>query len=245
MARQLSGSHSMHLSLLPSFELRRGQVPLSLPRRSQRLLAFLAVAHESVARRRIIAQLWPDLVPSRGLATLRSALSELQTACAIRLVAPRGESLSAVDTLDTDYDCVLDLTRRLAHGDVDITSIDVDETIASMRRDLLVDWDDDWLVIEREAWRERRLYGLDALARFLLDGGRYQEAVMAALGSIAEDHLREPSHELMIASYIGAGRNDAATRAFDLYKRRLASELGARPPDRLRALISTISIGET
>src|SRR5439155_26544464 len=53
--------------------------------------------------------------------------------------------------------------------------------------DLLPDWYDDWLLIERERFRQLRLHALESLAEDLVDGARFAPATEAALAAIAAE----------------------------------------------------------
>src|SRR3712207_7767400 len=62
------------------------------------------------------------------------------------------------------------------------------------RSEILPDWYDDWLLMEREVHRQLRLHALESLAARLAQDARYGEAVDAALSAIAGEPLRESAH---------------------------------------------------
>src|SRR4029079_7200585 len=60
--------------------------------------------------------------------------------------------------------------------------------------DLLPDWYDEWVVLERERFRQLRLHALEALCERLVAAGRRGEAVQAGLAAVAGEPLRESAH---------------------------------------------------
>jgi DNA-binding SARP family transcriptional activator len=75
------------------------------------------------------------------------------------------------------------------------------------------------------------------LARDALGGGRFDEALTEA-GAVAEiDPFNESACEVTLRALIARGDTDAARREFRRYSAALAAELGARPSDRLTALM--------
>ena len=71
--------------------------------------------------------------------------------------------------------------------------------------DLLPDWYDDWLEIERERLRQLRVHALEHLGEHALRRGRFGAAIDRALAAIAADPLRESAHRLLIRAYIAEG----------------------------------------
>ena len=60
----------------------------------------------------------------------------------------------------------------------------------TLSAELLPDWDDDWVRLEAEDWRQLRLHALEALAGRLAAAGRCGEAAGAAGAAVRADPLR-------------------------------------------------------
>src|SRR4051794_14897664 len=155
----LNGSR---LSLLRGFELRAGGSPVRVPLSAQRVLAFLALHGGPLARVFVAGRLWTDASEDRAAAALRTALWRIAPP-ARRLVRAGATTLSLDPALDVDLTTE---TRRaqevLAAGD---RTLGDDLTALRDDGDLLPDWYDDWVLIERERFRQLRLHALEALCR--------------------------------------------------------------------------------
>jgi DNA-binding SARP family transcriptional activator len=102
--------------------------------------------------------------------------------------------------------------------------------------ELLPGWYDDWVIFERERFRQLRLHALEAMARRWSGQGRHAEAVDAAQAAIAVEPLRESAHRVLIEVHLDEGNPSEARRQFELYAAVVRRELAATPSDSLRAL---------
>jgi len=108
--------------------------------------------------------------------------------------------------------------------------------------DLLPDWyDDDWLLLERERFRQLRLRALDALCARHLRAGRSGEALDAGLLSLAGEPLRESAHRAVIRVHLADGNAVEALRQYRLCCRLLHDQLGIEPTQQLLDLISHLT----
>ena len=227
------------LKLLGSFWLFFDGQPMTVPKSGQRLLAFLAL-HERPRRRDAVAwSLWLDTSEARALASLR-------TAC-WRLPRPGGRALisDGPDGLGLADDVVVDLRRAIAiaqlavGGSVEeidrgVVGTDVAGLLAA---DLLPDWYDEWLVLEREQFRQLRLYALEALAESHLRAGRYGDAVRVGLKAVACEPTRESAHRIVIAAHRADGNLAEARRHVELCERLLVTAGLAELPTADRLLL--------
>jgi DNA-binding SARP family transcriptional activator len=107
--------------------------------------------------------------------------------------------------------------------------------------DLLPDWyDDDWVIFERERFRQLRLRALDALCARHLGAGRHGQALEAGLLSLAGEPLRESAHRALIRVHLAEGNTVEALRQFRLCHRLLHDELGIEPTQQLLDLIGPL-----
>ncbi|WP_231905541.1 AfsR/SARP family transcriptional regulator [Streptomyces davaonensis] len=97
------------------------------------------------------------------------------------------------------------------------------------RGDLLPDWDDNWVVLEREWLRRLRLQALDILAERLARHNMPALALEAALASIRIEPLREYPHRAAVSAHLAEGNMIEALRHYEAFRQLLRTELGAEP----------------
>jgi DNA-binding SARP family transcriptional activator len=240
MSSQLlpGADHSSMVSVLGGFRLWwSGNVQVSVPRASQRLLAFLALHGEAANRAVVAGTLWPDASESHAYSNLRSALARVERTCRKALRATRLEvGLAGGVTVD------IHSSRLLAHRLLDpaVTPRQSDLGAAAfetLSHDLLPGWYDDWVLIEAEDWRQLRLHALEALAGRLRAAGRWGEAAHAAAAAVRAEPLRESAHAALIEVHLAEGNQSEALREFARYRALLRAELGLEPTPRLHRLV--------
>lgn len=207
---------------------------LEVPESAQRLLAFLALRESPVSRRVAAWTLWPDGGGGRAAGNLRSATWRLRTA-GLDILTRDGSYLGLRAEAVVDVDVVGRWATRVIDdpGTSHLTSA----TWAFDVVDLLPGWDDDWVVFERELLRQRLLHAFEHAARRLAEGGRYAEAVEAAMATVAAEPLRESATRLLIQVHLAEGNVNEARRAFDRYAAQLRQELDLSPSSDLCALV--------
>jgi DNA-binding SARP family transcriptional activator len=102
--------------------------------------------------------------------------------------------------------------------------------------ELLPDWYDDWVLLERERYRQLSLHALEALADRLTGLARFGEAADAALAAIAGEPLRESGHRALIRVHLAEGNPSEALREYDRF-RQMLDGLGLAPSPRLEELV--------
>ena len=95
--------------------------------------------------------------------------------------------------------------------------------------ELLPDWDDGWLHVDRERLRQLRLHVLDAWALQLTEAGDYGLALEVALSALHSDPLRESAHRAVIRVHRAEGNVHEARRAFATCRSVLTQEIGVDP----------------
>ncbi|MEU8619014.1 bacterial transcriptional activator domain-containing protein [Streptomyces sp. NPDC048623] len=106
------------------------------------------------------------------------------------------------------------------------------------RGDLLPDWDDAWVPLEREWLRRLRLRALDTLSVRLARQGMTALALEAALASIRIEPLRENPHRTVVSAHLAEGNLFEALRHFQAYRSLLRTELGVEPSPGLERMVS-------
>ncbi|MGH8905017.1 MAG: AfsR/SARP family transcriptional regulator [Egibacteraceae bacterium] len=228
------GVAGIQLGLLEGFELTCDGQRVSLPLSAQRVLAFLALHYRPLLRAFVAGSLWTDTTERRAGANLRSALW--------RLNLPGRRPVDATAThvrLCADVGVDLRETEALARGIVDqrVRCDHLEFAEVSLAGDLLPDWYDDWVLIERERFHQLRLHALEALCGQLTAAGRYSQAIDAGLAAIAGEPLRESAHRALIRAYLAEGNPSEALRQYHIYRRLLHDQLGVRPSQQMEALV--------
>jgi DNA-binding SARP family transcriptional activator len=117
---------------------------------------------------------------------------------------------------------------------------DVDLSGSGLGGELLPDWYDDWLRVERERLRQLRLHALEALAERLIGLGRHAEAIEVALEAVMCEPLRESAHRMLIAAHLAEGNRYEALRQYRRYCRAMREDLGLGPSEQLTALVAPL-----
>lgn len=224
------------LSLLDAFELRCDGQLVGLPVSAQRLLAFLALHERPLLRPYVAGTLWIDASDDRAGASLRSSLWRLNRS-GHRLVDATSTRLGLAPGIDVDVRLSLALARRLLDGTAPAEELDSAE--ASLDGVVLPDWYDDWLVFERERFRQLSLHALEVLSDRLLAAGCLGGALGAALAAVRGEPLRESAHRALIRVHLAEGNRAEALRQRELCRRLLRERLGAEPSPQLDELLRT------
>lgn len=228
--------------LLGDFRLNLGRSRVALSSGGQRLLALLALRNRSVKRSVAAGVLWPDASQDHAFASLRVALCKLHGAERGVVDATAQEvSLAADATVDVEA------SRAVAQQLLDPGQARGGEqlgptAIGALSADLLPDWEEEWVQLEAESWRQLRLRALEALAGRLAAEQRYGDAATAAMTAIAAEPLRETSRASLIRVHLAEGNQSEALREYRRYEDLLGSELGLRPTPRLTQLLRGLSV---
>jgi DNA-binding SARP family transcriptional activator len=223
------------LRLLDGFELLLDGESLSEPLSVQRLLAFLAL-HDRPPRRVYVAgRLWPETTEVRAFANLRSTLWRAHR-CGHQLVEPANSHLRLAADVQVDVHRATADARLLIDGSAEGT--DQDPQRFALLSQLLPDWYDDWVDIERERYRQLGLHALEMLAGRLTAQGRSGEAADAAVAAIAGDPLRESAHRSLIRVHLAERNPSEALRQYRSYRAMLSEQLGLNPSDAMEELVS-------
>ena len=209
----------VRLHLLGGFDLTiDGRRAPTLQPGVQRLLAFVALTGRGVRRDFAAQQLWPDSAEQRARANLRSSLWRLRQ-LDVELIETSATRLRLAESVWVDIrDVAGELTSTAGGGLDDPVAFD------SMFVDLLPDWYDDWLTIEREKVRQLTLRMLETQAARALARGDPSEAIQLALTAMAIDPLREAPCRLVIEAHLSEGNEWDAQRTLDGYRQRLACD---------------------
>ena len=233
----------LRLSLQRHFEveLDGGRVPV--PHSSQRLVAFLAINEGPLPRDVVAAELWSDATGDRAAAALRTALWRLGSSMSRSLVVAGRGRLALRTDVDVDFRATAQCAQAIIRGRGRGAARD-DVATLRVAGDLLPDWYDDWVILERERFRQLRIDALETLCSALSADGHYASAIEAGLAALAAEPLREQSHRVLIAAHLAAGNPGEALRQYGILRRLLARELGVEPSPATDRLLALLRVGD-
>ena len=154
------GTGAVKLQLLGSFAVLVAGQAVAVPPAGQRVLARLALGGGTATRSAVAGTLWPDHPEPRAQANLRGAVWRLPAEVRERLVLGTS-TLGLGEAWRVDVTIAEGLAREsVAPGPPARARAEL------FRHDLLPDWDEPWLMVERERYRQLRLHALEDLARW-------------------------------------------------------------------------------
>jgi DNA-binding SARP family transcriptional activator len=226
---------ALKIRLLSGFTLVRGDEVVELPLSVQRLVIFLSLQVHPLHRPHVAGTLWPDTTDQRASANLRSALWRLnQLNCP--LIKATGSSLQIAPNVTVDLrESSARAHELLRHEDTQLGAQDE----LQFCFDLLPDWYDDWLVIERERFHQLRLRALELICERLTASREYARALEAVLAAVAAEPLRESAHRALMKVHLAEGNRAEAFRQFQFYRQILQDELGLAPSVQIIELLRT------
>lgn len=224
------------LDLLGGFRLRHGEATLRVQPNVQRLLAFLAIHGRPLQRLYVAGRLWTDSSQETANANLRTALWRLRH-------PDRGVIEVTAKDVALAPSVVIDVREATARAQRVLAGRAQDGDVAALigAGELLPDLYDDWIVIERERFRQLRLHALERLCEQFRDAGRFADAVEAGLAAIATEPLRESAHRVLISSYVAEGNLSEARRDYRMYCNVARKQLGIGPSAGLRRLLMGVN----
>lgn len=227
------------LSLLRDFELRIDGHVVDVPPTSQRLIGFLALhGGHQVRRSYASGSLWMDAPEARAFASLRSAIWRCPELNDHPLVMTSNSHLWLHPDVEVD---VAQASQRGRHmlsvPSLEAASLDIASELDTFAFDILVNWYDEWVVAERERFRQLRLHVLEQIGELLLRAHQFCEAVQFGLVAVASDPLRESAHRLLVRAHLCEGNLAEAVRQYRSYAELLARELQVRPSAAMEDLI--------
>jgi DNA-binding SARP family transcriptional activator len=225
----------VRLGMLGGFRLSVEAQDVVLPMNAQRLVCFLAIHDQPQLRTFVSGSLWGESTEHRAGGSLRSALWRLRHAT-YPVVTLTSDHVGLSPAVAVDLREGEALAHQVLDPSRDLDDVaEVNEEVLSV--DLLPDWTEDWVLMERESYHQLRLRALEALCRRLSENGRLGQAVQAGLAAVAGEPLRESARRALIEAHLADRNVDAALREYDAFRRLLQDELGLEPSADLRALV--------
>jgi DNA-binding SARP family transcriptional activator len=210
--------------------------------RAQRLLVHLLLHRKNPIPRKTLAfTLWPDMTEVESLGMLRRALNDLRTGL------PDGEewvlttrdriswNSSASIWLDADI-----FEEKIHRGD----SESLLQAIELYMGDLLRDMDEEWLIPERERYRQMQFEALRKLARHYQSLQNYSAALEYTRRALLLEPLSESVYQDRIKLLFFTSGRAAALAEYERLKVLLEEELNVGPMEETCAVAEAIIRGE-
>ena len=205
------------------------------PANAQRLVCFLALHDQPLLRTFVGGSLWGESSDSHAGGSLRSALWRLKDAT-YPVVDLTSDHIMLSPAVAVDLREGKALAHRVLDPSQDLDDVaQVNEEVLSA--DLLPDWSEDWVLMERESYHQLRLRALEALCRRLSAMGRFGQAVQAGVAAVSGEPLRESARRALIEAHLAERNVAAALREYDAFRQLLHDELGLDPSEELQALV--------
>jgi DNA-binding SARP family transcriptional activator len=220
--------------LLGDFTVRCAGRELHLSADAQRLVAFLALRRSAVQRTTVAGNLWADSTQDRAFGNLRSALWRVQRTTK-GLLEATGSSLRIADAVVIDVDLLIE--RHVQADGRDVAFWPYRSECLLFSHELLADWHDEWVLVERERVRQTALHLLESMSEQFAAEGHYPAAMEAAMAAIRLDPLRESAHRCAVRVHLAEGNYSDAIHHVDGYTALLRGEMGIDPSPQLRALL--------
>lgn len=217
--------YRLEVRLMGRFRLSAGHESLVLPASATRLVAYLAVHPAPHQRSHVAGQLWPDVTEQRARANLRNAIWKANTAAG-GLVEGNAEAVCLRPGVEVDVARLQASARDLLEG-AGLGAVSTSPDLFA--EELLLGWDDDWALFERERIKQLCLHALEALSLLHLEAGSPAAAIDTALLAVRLEPLRESAHRAISRAHLEEGNVAQARRQFDRYRQLLHSELGLPP----------------
>jgi DNA-binding SARP family transcriptional activator len=210
------------LRLVGVFELTDSLRRVPVGPTTQRLLAYLAIAGRPVRRSVLAGVLCADVPEDQAAARLRSALWRLPRLGGQHVVDASAAHVQLAPAVAVDY-------QETENAEL--------PSCGELVGDLLPDWDEEWVAVERERYRQVRLHALERLCDRHRRHADYDLALRAGLAAVSSDPLRESAHRRVVATHLAEGNAAEALRQYEAFRRLLRDELGLAPSAEIRALV--------
>ncbi len=245
---------SLVIQFLGGFHIRTAgsATPVPLAPRLRDLLVILASQPGKLhPRESLMTALWRDADEDHARRCLRSALWRLR-----RVLEPEGVAAGRyLKTDDAGFVCFLDDSDafidsvafdRLLGGSGTSAPPEVDagalrRAVDLYRGEFAPGCHDDWVLIERERFRDRFIAANLTLAQHYTMGRNYEDALACCRSVLNEDPLRETIHRQMLTIYGLSGRRTEAMVLYRWLTQRLRDELDVAPMPETQALYRAVT----
>ena len=204
-------------------------------RRARSLLAWLAYHPGLHPRARVASVFWPDGLDASARASLRTTLATLRRELGEEAAAAIAAGRDRVG-IEEGPDVWIDVRAidRLAgegrHA----------EAVTLADGDLLTDLDDDWVLEQRQAHRDRTVELLMVLGDAAEEAGELDAAVRYARRRTDLDPVSEDAARVLMRRLARTGDSAAAVASYEAFRAALRRELDMAPSAETRSLVDDL-----
>ncbi|MFN2201002.1 MAG: AfsR/SARP family transcriptional regulator [Caldilineaceae bacterium] len=220
-------------------------------RKTEALLAYLAVTGRPHSREHLAALFWPDASQSSASTYLRRSLYELRKQLdSSYVVAHKGSATFVCDNVwldTTEFQILLDQAQEQPASKLNQRLTLLSNALDLYCGDLMAGFTlpdcpdfDDWQFFEREAYRHDALGALDELIRLHSEFGQLRPAIERARQRLALDSMDESTHRMLMELYARNGQWSAAVQQYQTCVEVLRKELGVSISSETEALYEAI-----
>ncbi len=237
----------LEFRLLGHFAVSVDGKPLTVPSRlGQSLLAYLLLTRSTPHRREKLAGLfWPDTSETKARRSLRHELWRLRKAL-------DASSPPASDVLLSD-DLCLGIDPQVAYS-LDVALFEraaacqtADDLIGALdvyQGDLLPDFYDEWVNVERERLNALLEEQMERLLEQFSGERRWKETLPWAERWIALGKSPEPAYRALMLAHSALGNRSRVASVYERCVAALKDDLGVEPSEQTRALFERLSRGQ-
>ena len=219
-----------HITVLGAFTLTVDGAPVALSVDARRLVAYLAVHHRPQARAALAADLWP------GVAAAERLLADAVAAVDVPGLLDNADTGPLALSADVAVD-LAEAMRLIRALPTLAAGTPVDTSV--LTADILPGWTAAWIEIERERFRQLRLYAIEERSQRLINAGPFDDAVAMAKVAVRTAPSRESARRALIEAYVAQGDLAAAVNEYDEYQELLRSSLGGPVPHGMEGFFPT------
>src|SRR5438128_3204445 len=250
---------TLHLHLLGDFLLVSGDTPVTtvtVPR-LQSLLAYLLLHRNAPQDRSHLAfLLWPDSTEAQAHTNLRKLLHQLRQAFpdvdhflhadkhSLQWLPAQADASWTLDILEVEQALVrAEQAKRVQ--DTTAMRQALEQMMHLYRGDLLPSCYEEWILPERDYWRQLFLQAAERLIALLEEERDYDAAITTAQQLLRQDPLHEASYRQLMRLYALRGDRAAALRVYHTCVTVLERELGTEPSEVTRAVYQSLLQSDT
>jgi TolB-like protein/DNA-binding SARP family transcriptional activator len=238
----------LKLNILGRFEARlpSGE-PVSLPtRKTETLLAYLALVPGPHSRDHLSNLLWGDRSDQQARNSLRQALNALKKLFdniePLPLQIERTNVNLVNQSIEIDAvnlkELVEEQTPKAAAQAIKLYRGELLEGVAVRDSN-----GEEWLAAERDRFRKLAMSALESLLAFQLDSGEFNKAEELGEQFVSLDALNESAWRTLMQVYVARGDRNHALKAYKRCCEILNRELGVEPSEETTKLLGAIKAG--
>ncbi len=225
------------------------EFPMHTSKRASSLLAYLAFRKgNAINRDELTEAIWPDDDPEAARARLRTTLTLLR---------------KLIDTGSEEQRNIIQADRQAVTLDAERCTTDVGNYYALLRRcgraahadeaeslfrkalgiyggDLLPQFEDVWIAVERQTLLDKHINTLRSLARLCMARSSYEDAIDYTRQEVTCDPLNEDTHILLMEMYVSQGKPASAIKQYQQLERILEQSLQTTPSPKAVAIYDRI-----